>query len=507
MSFDAIIIGGGHNGLAAGITLQKRGFKVCVVEARNEVGGLCAPRQFHPGFTVPGIFHDTFEVRPGLVDALNLGSHGLSFREAEVPVYAPAKNGKGLLLWDDAEKSAAELGSDADGYRELFRMVEKAKGALSAALNEAPPPMIPSAMGEYMEMAKLGLSLRRLGTKDFYELLRMLPMCLGDMMRDHFKNDLTMAAVAGGALMGEYAGPWSAGTGARWLLMRAVSTREVKGGPAALVAALSKSFTQLGGTVRTGAKVAQVVVDKNRVKGVRLASGEEVLASRVGCAINPKAALLDLVPPGALPLEMWEPVRNVRCRGTSARVHLALESPIQPQGRAGETFERIRIGESLDELERAFDAVKYATFSAVPALDIRQPTVADASLAPAGKHVAGIWVNFAPHDLRGGWSDGKQKEVLDAVLARLEAYDPAIKKKVIAAEVVDPSQLEKEFGLPGGNVHHGEMALDQMLFMRPTPALSHYKTPLEGLFLCGSGAHPGGGVTLAPGALGAAAIS
>jgi phytoene dehydrogenase-like protein len=316
-----------------------------------------------------------------------------------------------------------------------------------------------------------------------------------------------MAAVAGGALMGEYAGPWSAGTGARWLLMRAASNREVKGGPAALVAALSKSFAALGGTVRTGTKVAQVLIEKGRIKGVRLATGEEVLAPRAGCAISPRAALLDLVAPAALPLATWEQVQNVRCRGTSARVHLALEAPIQPQGRAGETFERIRIGESLDELERAFDAVKYGELSAVPALEVRQPSVSDPSLAPAGKHVAGIWVNFAPHALRAGWNESTRARMLEGVLARLEAYDPAIRKKVIASEVVDPTMLEKEFGLPGGNVHHGEMALDQLLFMRPTPELSHYKTPIDGLFLCGSGSHPGGGVTLAPGALGAAAVA
>ena len=504
MSFDAIIIGGGHNGLAAAITLQKRGLKVCVLEARETVGGLCAARQFHAGFTVPGIFHDTNEVRAGLADALNLTANGLSFRDAEVPVFAPSKSGKGLLLWEAADKAAGELGADADGYQELTGIVERAKGALSAALNEAPPPLIPSAMGDYLEMARLGFSLRRLGAKDLYELIRMLTMCLGDVMRDHFKNDLTMAAVAGGALMGEYAGPWSAGTAARWLLMRAVSAREVKGGPAALVAALEKSFTSLGGTIRTGAKVAQVMVEKNRVKGVKLGSGEEVLAARVGCAINPRAALMDLVPPAALPLATWESVKNVRCRGTSARVHLALEAPIQPQGRP-EVFERLRIAESLDELERAFDAVKYGELSATPALDIRQPTVADASLAPAGKHGASIWVNFAPYDLRAGWNDGTRAKVLEATLARLEAYDPGIRKKVIASEVLDPATLEKEFGLSGGNVHHGEMALDQLLFMRPTPALSHYKTPIDGLFLCGSGSHPGGGVTLAPGALGAAA--
>jgi phytoene dehydrogenase-like protein len=326
VSLDALIVGAGHNGLAAAIALAKRGKKVCVIEARAEAGGLCAARRFHEGFIAPGVFHDTHEVRGELLDALGLLQHGLSLREAEVPVHAPSKSGRGLVLHDDAEKSAAELGEDAAGYRELSRLVERAQAPLAAILNHPPPPLIPAAMGEYFDLARLGLSLRRLGTKDFYEIVRMLPMCLGDLMRDHFKSELAMAAVAGSALLGEYAGPWSAGTVARWLLMRAVTAREVKGGPAALVSALSKALAALGGTVRTGARVKQLLVAQGRVTGVKLDSGEELLAPLVGCAINPKAALLELLPSTALPLKAYEQVRTIRTRGTSAKVHLALEA-------------------------------------------------------------------------------------------------------------------------------------------------------------------------------------
>ncbi len=499
---DALIIGGGHNGLAAAITLAKRGKKVTVLESRTQVGGLCAAREFHPGFTAPGVFHDSAEVRAPLLDALGLVQNGLGLRDTEVPVHAPSSKGKGLVLWHDAEKSADELGTeDAAGYRELLHVVEKARGAIAQVLNAAPPPLMPAGAGDLYDLAKTGLSLRRLGAKDLYALLRMLPMCLGDLMRDHFKSDLAMAAIAGEALLCEYAGPWSAGTSARWLISRVASQHEVLGGPAALVRALEKSLVAADGTIRTGARVTQVLVDKHHVVGVKLANGEELKAPLVGVAISPRT-LLELVPPHAFPLKVFEELQTVRARGTATKIHFALEAPIVTSSR-NEVFERLRISESLDELERAFDAAKYRQLPKAPALDVRQPCVADASLAPKGKHVASIWVSFTPRDLEGGWNDARRAEVLDSVLKQLEKYDPEVRQKVLASEVLDPETLEREYGLPGGNVHHAEMVLDQLLFMRPTLRLAHYVTPLEGLFLCGSGSHPGGGVTLAPGALGA----
>ncbi len=505
MSTDTIVIGGGHNGLSAAITLQKAGRHVLLLEARAEVGGFSAPRKFHEGFTAPGVYTDTDEIRPGLIDALNLGAHGLKLRSTEVPVFAPEKNGKGVLISNDPEKSAGEMGPDAAGYRELCRVVDHARAALNAALNEAPPPLLPVAMGEFLEFAKLGLKLRTLGEKDFYELLRMLTMCAGDLLRDHFKRDVVMAALAQGCITGEYVGPWSAGTAARLLMHRASSVNEVEGGPAALVAALSKSFASLGGQTRTRARVAEVLVEKGRAVGVRLEGGETLKADLVGCAIHPKRALLELVSPRALSVKVRDQVRAYRSRGCSAKVHLALNAPIVTKSRPGELFEHLRIGESLDELEHAFDAVKYRELSALPGLDIRQPTVADESLAPKEKHVASIWVNFAPYQIDAGWNDASRAKVLENVLSRIAAYDPDIRGKVVGSEVLDPVTLEQEYGAVGGNIFKGELGLDQLLFMRPAPALAHYTTPVPGLFLCGSGSHPGGGVTLACGALGARA--
>lgn len=505
MAFDSIIIGGGHNGLAAAITLQKKGKRVLVVEARSEAGGLCAPRKFAEGFSVPGIFHDTHEIRPGLIDSLGLSQAGLKMRAGEVPVFAPSASGKGLLLYRDVEKSAAELGDQVAGYRELARLVERLRAVLTAVLNEAPPALVPEAVGEFVDFAKLGLAVRRLGAKDLHEFLRMATMCMGDLMRDHFKNDLVMATLAQPTIQGEPVGPWSAGTALRFLLQWASAGAEVVGGPAAVVQALLKSFASLGGEVRTGAKVVEIVVEKNQVTGVKLAGGEVLKASLVGSAIHPTTTLLSLLAPRVLPLKLQDQVRAFRSRGCSAKVHLALAAPIQTTSRPSEAFERMRLAESLDELERAYDAVKYREISKVPALDIRQPSLVDDSLCPKGKHVASVWVNFAPGVLDGGWHAAARAAVLENTLARIETFDPAIRSKVEGSEVLDPRGLEADYGALGGNMHGGEMGLDQLLFMRPSLAFAHYTTPVEGLFLCGSGSHPGGGVTLAPGALGAAA--
>ena len=311
MSFDALIIGAGHNGLAAAVTLQKRGRRVLVLEARSVAGGLCAAREFHPGFTAPGVFHDTFEVRAPLLDALGLAQHGLALRDADVPLHAPAATHKGFIVASDPDKS--ELGEDQAGYAELCRLADAARGALKTALNAAPPPMIPGAVSDFFDFAKLGLSLRALGTQDLYGFLRMLPMCIADLTRDHFKNETVMAAIAGGTLLDEYVGPWSAGTAARWLLQRAVTGKEVAGGPAALVRALEASLKTTGGALRTGARVASLLVDAGRVTGVKLQGGEELRAPLVGVSIAPRA-LVPLLPAHAFPLKVFEELQTVRCR-------------------------------------------------------------------------------------------------------------------------------------------------------------------------------------------------
>jgi phytoene dehydrogenase-like protein len=331
-------------------------------------------------------------------------------------------------------------------------------------------------------------------------------MCVADWLNEWFETDLLKALLAGPALTGLFTGPWSAGTTATLLLNECLAGPGVKGGPAALIAALATACQEYGVEIRTACPVQRIRVADGRVSGVTLAGGQTIETTTVASSCEPKRTLLELVAPTDLPLRVEKQIRVYRTRGTTAKVNLALKALPEFIGRPGQQFEVIRIAGSLADLERAFDAVKYRRFSPTPYLDIRIPSLADTSLAPAGHHVASILVQCAPYDLEGGWSEAEREVLGETVVATLDRYAPCLTERIVAREVLTPVDLEVRYGLTGGHVHHGEHGLDQMLFMRPALSCGRYATPLAGLFLCGSGSHPGGGITCGPGALAAKAI-
>jgi phytoene dehydrogenase-like protein len=322
-------------------------------------------------------------------------------------------------------------------------------------------------------------------------------MCAADWLQEYFGDPLLPAALAAPAVTGAFLGPWAAGSAAGVLLYESVRGAEVKGGPAALAEALRKAFE---------AEVARILVARGAASGVQLADGQTLEAPLVVAACDPKRALLDLVEPGVLPLDVEEQVDVVRMRGTTAKVNLALDGQLSFRDRGGERHARAVVADDVDDIERAFDAAKYRSCSKKPHLDVSVPSVGDVSLAPVGKDVVSILAHFAPHDLEGGWTDQVKASFGDAVVEVLESAAPGTRSRILARDVLSPVDLEKRYGLTGGHVHHGEHALDQLLVMRPTPALARYETPIEGLYLGGSGSHPSGGVTCQPGALAARAI-
>jgi phytoene dehydrogenase-like protein len=273
-----------------------------------------------------------------------------------------------------------------------------------------------------------------------------------------------------------------------------------------LTESLRKAFEAAGGQIQLGAEVAKILIDRDTVTGVGLVDGRTVEAPRVVATCDPKRALLDMIEPGVLPFKVEEQIAVVRMRGTTAKVNLALDGHLTFNGREGERHARAVVAEHVDDIERAFDAAKYRTCSKRPHLDVSVPSVLDASLAPEGKDVVSILAHFAPHNLDGGWTEEAKASFGDAVVEVLEGAAPGTKNQIVAREVLSPPDLEDRYGLTGGHIHHGEHALDQLLFMRPTPALARYQTPIEGLYLGGSGSHPGGGVTCQPGALAAQAV-
>jgi phytoene dehydrogenase-like protein len=506
----AIVIGAGHNGLVAGLLLARAGRKVTIVEQRGEVGGLCAASEVHPGYTVPGLLHDTTGVRRDVVDLLGLSRFGLAFESEAPSVLAAHSDHKGVVLHAEAKRSRDELEmlhkGDGDGYIEWRGFLSRIRDFVSGVLSQKPPMMKPDSIAELWSLGKTGFGLRRLGKADMLELMRVAPMCAADWLQEFFGDPLPAAALAAPSAIGASLGPWSAGTAASLLLYECVRGAEVKGGPAALTQSLQKAFEAAGGEIALESEVARIRLDHGAVCGVELEGGRFVEALLVVASCDPKRALLDLIEPGTLPLDVEEQVASVRMRGMTAKVNLALDGRISFRDREGERHARAVVADHLDDIERAFDAAKYRACSQRPHLEVSVPSVNDPSLAPAGKDVVSVLAHAAPHNLEGGWSGETSARFGDAVVEVLERVAPGTRAKIVAREVLSPADLEDRYDLTGGHIHHGEHALDQLLFMRPTPKLARYKTPIEGLYLGGSGSHPSGGVTCQPGALAAEAI-
>jgi phytoene dehydrogenase-like protein len=375
-------------------------------------------------------------------------------------------------------------------------------------LNEIPPDLAAGGLGGMPlgALARSAWAAHRLGRDDLAELLRVPPMCVADWLNEWFESDLLKVGLANAALVGTWAGPWSPGTAANLLLLECATTRSIRGGAAALVSALERAARALGVQFRSGAEVASIRFDAGAAAGVVLADGEEIRASIVAASCDPRAVFLSLIAPGVLPLTHERRAETIRGRGSAAKVHLALSRRLEFSSRPGERIERARVsGRTLDDVERAFDPIKYGRFSETPILDVAVPTVARPDLAPEGGEVVSVLAHFAPHALAGGWTDAARERLGDAVVAALARVAPGVAGSVVAREVLTPADISRRFGVTGGHIHHVEHALDQLV-IRPTLATMRYATPVPNLFLCGSGSHPGGGVTGAPGALGAAAI-
>ncbi|HVE14509.1 MAG TPA: FAD-dependent oxidoreductase [Elusimicrobiota bacterium] len=502
-NYDVIVIGAGHNGLAAAAALAKAGRKVLVLERRGVAGGLAAGEEFAPGYRTQGLLLDTHGLRKDAVRDLDLESHGLKLAAEETPVYVAQEKGPGLLLYRDAERAAPEIArhskKDAEAYKKFRAFVDRIAPFVAKVLDSQPPGVVP-APSDLLKLLATGISLRRLGEKDMLEVLRIGPMCIADWMNEWFETDLLKVALAAPALPGTFMGPWSAGTVATWLLAESSAHNGVAGGPAALAKALEAAAKARGAELRLDAPVRSIRIKDGKAAGVTLEDGTEVHAPVVLSSLDPKRTLLGLVAPTDLPMDLEKQIRVFKTRGTCAKLALALKAPVKFAGAEGKSFAAARVcGEKIDDLEKAFDAVKYREFSKSPYLELRMS-------AEGGKHVAEALVHFAPYALEGGWTAQKAEALAEAALAVLERVAPGTKENVTAKQLLTPADLESRYGLTGGHIYHGEHALDQVYSLRPSVDLARYATPLEGLFLGGSGNHPGGGLTCAPGTLAAEAV-
>lgn len=503
-----IVIGGGHNGLTAAGLIVRKGARVVLLEQADELGGVASGAEFAPGFRTSGILHDSSCVPDELLRALGLGNQLPRVPVERDAVFIPELDGPGLLLHRDPGVAATEIAkrspADVERYARWRGFLQRVRRVVAPLLEGAPPSLAGRGMGPLLEILKRGWSLRRLGHRDMAELLRVLPMSAADWLTDAFHDELLRAGLLAPALHGGWIGPRSPGGAANLLLHECIAGPEFVGGPASLAQALALTCRSAGVEVRTAYTVRRILVENDRTTGVLLDGGERIEGSTVVATCDPRQTLLELVPPRVLPSAVERAAQEWRCRGVLAKVDLALDGPLEWAGRPGARFHAARIGTTLDEAERAFDRIKYRQFSTAPYLDVRVPSVLDDSFAPEGQEVVSILTSFAPHDLEGGWTASNREALGDAVVARLAAFAPALPARVVARRIQVPNDFERDLRLSGGHLYHGELALDQLLSLRPNSSCSAGRTPISGLWLGGSGCHPGGGISGRPGMLAAA---
>lgn len=512
-SRDIIIIGGGHNGLVTAFYLAKAGFKPLVLERNSQVGGAAVTDEFHPGFRCSTLAHTAGPILPGVVADMQLEKYGLKMITPEVCVTALSPDGRALSLYQDLGKSAQEISAfsqkDAGGYFELQRSLSKIAKVIADALATAPPDIDDPSRSDLWSMLKTGRAIRKLGKKDMFRLLRWGPMAVADLVAEYFETELLRALVAARGVFGTFLGPWSAGS-ALVLLIRAAadphpagSASFAAGGMGAVTQAMASAAQAAGAEIRTGAEVIEIHVKNGSATGVLLSTGEEILAKAVVSNADPKRTLLKLTDPIHLSPDFVQKLQHYRGNGTVAKVNLALSGlptfTALKNGDSGALRGRIHIGHEIDYLERAFDESKYGNFSRQPYLEATIPSLTDPTLAPDGKHVMSVYMQYAPYKLKGDW-ESQRKSLGQTVVQTLTRYAPNLPELILTHQIITPQDLEDKYGLTGGQIFHGELALDQFFTMRPLLDWARYRTPIENLYLCGSGTHPGSGLTGGSGA-------
>lgn len=516
--YDAIIIGGGHNGLTAAAYLAKAGWKTLVLEQRHILGGAAVTEEVYPGFKFTVFSYVVSLLRPEVIRELNLAKHGLHLMPLET-AFVPMENGNHLALYPDpaSNREAIRRHStrDADVYPEFSQMMYDMAFAVKPILGMVPPdPTAPGldGMRTLLDMVKHAGSL---DAKRFYYLTKLMTMSASDFLDEWFETDVLKAVTAINGIIGTYLGPRSPGT-AYVLLHHYMGELDgaftawgfQRGGTGAVSEAIASAARSFGTEIRCNARVAQVMVKNGQAVGVALDSGEEIYSRVVVSGCDPNVTFLKLLGAEYLPDDLAQAMRNFKFRGSSGKVNLALDGlptftampdPSLLQG-------MMEICPSMDYVERAYDDAKYGCFSRRPYLDVTIPTAVDPTMAPPGKHVMSIFVQYAPYQLAEGTWEEKRAAFGDAVVNTLAEFAPNIKDLILHRQVLSPWDMEQMIGLTEGNIFHGELTLDQLFFLRPAPGWANYRTPVKGYWQCGSGTHPGGGITAGPGRLAALEI-
>ncbi|HET7791562.1 MAG TPA: NAD(P)/FAD-dependent oxidoreductase [Gemmatimonadales bacterium] len=519
MKYDAIVIGGGHNGLVNAAYLARAGKKVLVLERRERVGGAAVTEEVFPGFKFSVFSYVVSLLRPEIIRDLDLPGHGLHILPLESTI-TPLPNGDYLGQWGDHDQNRRELyrhsPRDAEAYDDYGREMHFMAKAVQPILGMVPPDPTSLAPSDLLGLLRLSRHFRNLGREQFHALYKLMTMSSADFLDEWFENDALKATKSASGIIGTFLGPRSPGT-AYVLLHHYMGEIDgvfrawgfAKGGTGAVSEAIAAAARRFGAQIRTGASVASVSVKGNRATGVVLEHGEEIEAGVVVSGIDPRQTFINLVGEKHLPDDFTAAIKRYKFRGSSGKVNLALsELPdftclpgVGPHLRGA-----ISISPSLDYVERAYDDAKYGAFSRRPYMDVVIPSMIDPGMAPPGKHVMSCFVQYAPFDVQGGWDDRKREAFGDAVVDTLAEFAPNLKRAILHRQVLTPADIERVTGLSEGNIFQGELALHQLFFLRPAASFAKYRTPLRGLYQCGAGTHPGGGIMGASGRLAAVEI-
>ena len=502
--YDTIIIGGGHNGLVCSAYLAKKGHHVLVLEASDNLGGLAETREFHPGFKV-SVAHSISNFSTKVAKDLNLSAYGFTSGAAPMTTVGLNASGEHVTLTGlEVEGVGVE---DVESYKEYRQVMQKFTNLLHPFWHKTMPRIGDNSLPSRMTFGQLGLKLRLLGKEDMGEFMRIATLPARDLMDENFDSDLLKAVLCWDGLIGSKMAPRSPNATVLSLLYR--MTGEHGGahiipaeGIESLFIALKETAERAGAEIRTGTRVSRILIQADesglKTNGVKLASGETITANRVVSTTDPKRTFLELVGIENLEIEFTNRIRRLRSEGYVAKLHLALNGVPKFTG-LDKPDGRLIIAPNMDAIEFAFDDAKYGECSKQPVMEVVIPSLHNESLAPVGQHVLSAHVMYVPYELKSSWTDQTRAVLQEKVIDTLSIYAPDIKEHILYSEVLTPLDLEQRHGATGGHWHHTELSLDQMFMMRPTYEAAQYATPIPGLYVCGAGCHPGGGLVGASG--------
>src|SRR5579872_4360550 len=514
-SYDAIVVGAGHNGLTAAAYLARAGLSVLVLERREIVGGCCVTEEISPGCRVSTTSYIASMLRPEVIQDLNLAAHGLLMVPCDPAIQVPFPDGHVLPWWAERGRAKAEFAKvsqkDAETFVRVDDQLKKLARYLQPFFMEPPPEIDTSTIGGWSDLFRVGKRFRGISSAEVAQLISFLTGSLGEFLDHNYESEKIKTMFLANNVYGKHGGPYQPGT-AIGLLFHLLSGGEhelqgfcghVMGGMGSITQALAAAGKKLGAEIRTSAPVARIAVRNGRARSVVLEDGTELRARMVLSNADPKRTFLGMVDAKELPEDFRFAVQGIKMQGPCAKVNMVLaEEPrfigTSPQATALErTF--YTLVPSLAFAERCYDIAKFGEIPEELWVDCVVSSNADDSLAPPGKHILTCFVQYVPYHLREGDWDEKRELLGDRVVKKIAEYAPNVPGAIVARQVLTPLDLERTYGLTEGNIFHGDLRLEQLFFMRPVPGWSQYRTPVDGLYLCGAGAHPGGGVTGAPG--------